>query len=295
MEEKKLKGLPVAEFHLNEIKKRIEVLSHRGITPCLRVVLVGDDPASKIYTSKKAEKCQQIGMDGEIISMPENSSTEQVLDVVKSLNEDKKVHGILVQLPLPPQIDEKSILYAVSPHKDVDGFHPNNIGRLQIGDSHTFIPCTALGIAELLHYYHVPIEGSHIAIIGRSNIVGKPLAQIFSSKGKFGNATVTICHSRTKNISQFTQQADIVVVAMGVPLFLKGDMIKEGTILIDVGINPTPEDSEYYGHKKIVGDIDFNSVQDKARGITPVPGGVGPLTIAMLMKNTVQAAEQLST
>lgn len=293
MKTKILKGAPVAEQYIAECRSKIDAMKSKNITPALRVLLIGNDPASEIYTRKKTQKCHEIGIDGSIISMSAASTTEEVLSQVHLLNDDVNIHGILIQLPLPKNIDTQQVLQAVDPKKDVDGFHPMNVGRLQLQLPNTFIPCTVQGILALLEYYTIPIEGSNVVILGRSNIVGKPLATILSSKEKNGNATVTLCHSKTKNIEQHTLSADIIIVAMGMPLFLTGEMIKEGAYLIDVGISPTPVHSQYAGKKKIVGDIDYDSVLGKAAGVSPVPGGIGPLTIAMLMHNTIMAAQMM--
>lgn len=306
-----LKGAPVALHHLELLTPRIQALKKSGITPALRVVLVGDNPASAIYTRKKAEKCKEIGIDGEVIALPKETTTELLQDCIQQLNKDVTIHGILIQLPLPSHIDEALILETVLPEKDVDGFHNINIGRLQIQDSRALIPCTALGIIKLLEFYEIATSGAHALVLGRSNIVGRPVAQLLSAKIKSagvsddsianspysasGDATVTMCHSRTKDIASFTRQADILVAAIGIPLFITGDMIKEGVILVDVGINPTQKNSAYHGRKKIVGDIDQDSIMNKAKAITPVPGGIGPMTIAMLMHNTVQATEMSTT
>lgn len=289
-----LTGKEVATYHLGLLKSRIKVLNALHITPTLRVILVGNNPASTLYTNKKAQKCKEIGIDGEIIALDTETTTKTLLQIINKLNIDNAIHGILVQLPLPPHIDDRLILESIDPHKDVDGFHTINIGRLQLQDARTFIPCTAKGIIELLTYYKIATEGKHIVIIGRSNIVGRPMAQMLSAKNEHGNATVTLCHSKTQNIAYFTRQADIIIAAIGKALFLTADMIKDHAILIDVGINNTPTNSIYFGKKNIVGDIDYDSVKNKAQAITPVPGGIGPMTIAMLMHNTIQATEILS-
>lgn len=290
MDNKLLKAAPVVTHHLTQLQSSIDTLRTHKIVPALRVIMIGDNPASMIYTRKKAEKCKEIGLDGEVISLPRDTDTETLLSLIQKLNNDTQVHGILVQLPLPEHIDEDKVLETILPEKDVDGFHSMNIGRLQLQSPTALIPCTAKGIIALLQYYNITTEGKHVVIVGRSNIVGKPIAQLLSAKNDAGNATVTICHSRTPSIEYFTKQADIVIAAIGKPLFITQSMIKEGAVLVDVGINPTPPDSPYADKKKIVGDIDFNDVFDKASAITPVPGGIGPMTIAMLMENTVQTA-----
>lgn len=291
METTILRGTPVAEVHIAQLKTTIDTMKSNNITPSLRVILIGNDPASTIYTAKKTQKCNEIGIDGSIIHLSETCNTNEVLSQIKALNDDPTIYGILIQLPLPKHIDTEQVLQAIDPKKDVDGFHPMNVGSLQLQLPNVLIPCTVEGILALLEYYSIPVEGSNVVILGRSNIVGKPLASILSSKGN--NATVTLCHSKTRDIQQYTMHADIIISAMGNPLFLSGDMIAEGSTLIDVGISPPPPHSKYFGKKKIVGDIDYESVLGKARGVSPVPGGVGPLTIAMLMKNTIRATQHI--
>ncbi len=283
-----LSGKDVAEHCLLKLKKKIDYCKSNGITPCLKVILVGANPASEIYTRNKKRKCHLLGMDGKVITFPDSINTKELCMYIHTLNNDTKVHGILIQLPLPSHIDVQKVLNTVSPEKDVDGFHTVNVGRLQKMLPNTLIPCTAKGIWEILKFYNIEIKGSNVVIIGRSEIVGKPIAALLSAKHKYGNATVTICHSATKDISSHTQRADIIVAAIGKPRFITADMIKENVIIIDVGINRVKNTDNNKTPYKIVGDVDFEGVLQKARAITPVPGGVGPMTIAMLMYNTVQ-------
>ena len=253
-------------------------LKEKGVTPCLAVILVGEDPASQVYVRGKAKDCHDCGIDSRVIRLPEETTQAELLKLVGELAADKAVNGILVQLPLPAQIDEKAVIDAIPPEKDVDGFSPVNVGRMQIGEP-CFLPCTPAGCIRMIESTGTPIEGKHAVVIGRSNIVGKPAALLLLAK----NATVTICHSRTANLKELCSSADILVAAVGKAGFVTGDMIKPGAVVIDVGIN-RGEDG------KLHGDVDFAAACEKASYITPVPGGVGPMTRAMLMKNTVQAA-----
>ncbi|MFH0836109.1 MAG: bifunctional methylenetetrahydrofolate dehydrogenase/methenyltetrahydrofolate cyclohydrolase FolD [Candidatus Micrarchaeota archaeon] len=245
----------------------------------LSVVLVGEDPASKVYVSKKEVTCEKLGICPKNIKLPENTSEKELLDVVRKLNEDESVHGILVQLPLPKQISETRVIEAIDPRKDVDGLHPFNAGRLVAGEP-VFVPCTPKGIMRLLEEYGVELKGKHAVVIGRSKLVGKPIAALLLN----ANATVTVCHSKTRDLSAVTKQADVLVVAAGKPKLVTAEMVKQGAVVVDVGINKQADGA-------LVGDVDFDSVKEKASLITPVPGGVGPMTIAMLMENTVQAFE----
>ena len=264
----------------NEVKKETEELrENHGIVPGLAVILVGNDPASQVYVRNKQRACEEVGFHPYEYRMNENATQEQLLDLIGVLNKDNKVNGILVQLPLPEHIDEQAVIHAISPLKDVDAFHPVNVGKIMIGD-YDFLPCTPAGIMELIASTGVDISGKQCVVIGRSNIVGKPMAMLLLQK----NGTVTICHSRTKNLKELAASADILVVAIGKPKFVTADMVKEGAIVIVVGINRM-EDG------KLCGDVDFDSVEPKSGYITPVPGGVGPMTIAMLMKNTLHAAK----
>ena len=295
-----LKGKDVAENVYKNIITKISNLKNKGIIPCLKVIIVGEDPSSHIYVRKKAKKCKELGIDGEVISLPKETTTSELLQIIEGLNKDEKVHSILVQLPLPSHIDDNKILSAILPSKDVDGFHEINIGKLQQNNINVPVPCTANAIIEFFKYYDISTEGKHITIIGRSSIVGRPLSVLLSLKQKYGNATISLCHSRTKteNITSLCLMADIVIVAIGIPFFLKEHMITKNTIVIDVGINRISLSEEekkldnYSKEYKIVGDADFEKLQHKCSYITPVPGGVGAVTIALLMKNTVQLTEQ---
>ncbi len=276
-----MEGKSVAAKIREEVKEAAAVLkAERGITPGLVVVIVGEDPASQIYVKSKHKACQELGLYSEVIRLPEDTGEAQLLVLIDELNRRKDVHGLLVQLPLPKHINEGKILEAIDPAKDVDGFHPISTGRLFSGQK-TIYPCTAYGIIKMLEIYQIPIKGQHAVIVGRSNIVGKPTAIMLMDR----HATITICHSRTRNLAEITRQADILVTAIGKPCFITGDMVKEGVIVVDAGIN------RQEGSKKIYGDVDFDSVEPKASAITPVPGGVGLLTVAMLMYNTVECAK----
>lgn len=282
METTLLSGKIFASQLKAEAKEKVEAIQAKyGVTPGLAVIIVGDNPASKVYVANKEKGCHETGIYSEVIRMPEETTKEELLREIHRLNHDDKIHGILVQLPLPKQIqaEEEAILEAIDPKKDVDGFHPINVGNLSIGKD-ALVPCTPHGCIRMLEMAGIPIAGKHAVIIGRSNIVGKPMAQLLLSR----NATVTVCHSRTANLAEITRQADILVAAVGRPYFVTADMVKEGAVVIDVGINRLE-------NKKLVGDVDFANVEPIAGAITPVPGGVGLLTIAMLMQNTVFAAE----
>ncbi|WP_456408518.1 bifunctional methylenetetrahydrofolate dehydrogenase/methenyltetrahydrofolate cyclohydrolase FolD [Caldithrix abyssi] len=285
--DKLLKGKPVADHIYGQVSERLKILKEKGILPRLTVILVGDDPASKVYVSRKEKTCQKLGMDSETLHLPAATSQAELLQLIEKLNADRSTHGILVQLPLPAHIDEHRVLLKIDPDKDVDCFHPRNVGLLVSGKPYV-LPCTPAGIVEMLKYYQIQTEGKHAVIIGRSNIVGKPMANLLMQKASAANATVTVVHSRTKNLPEFTRQADILVAAMGRPEFVKADMVKEGAVVIDVGINRKDADNEK-GYV-LVGDVAFDEVLPKAAGITPVPGGVGPMTIAMLMHNTLTVA-----
>ncbi|APF19399.1 Bifunctional protein folD [Caldithrix abyssi DSM 13497] len=285
--DKLLKGKPVADHIYGQVSERLKILKEKGILPRLTVILVGDDPASKVYVSRKEKTCQKLGMDSETLHLPAATSQAELLQLIEKLNADRSTHGILVQLPLPSHIDEHRVLLKIDPDKDVDCFHPRNVGLLVSGKPYV-LPCTPAGIVEMLKYYQIQTEGKHAVIIGRSNIVGKPMANLLMQKASAANATVTVVHSRTKNLPEFTRQADILVAAMGRPEFVKADMVKEGAVVIDVGINRKDADNEK-GYV-LVGDVAFDEVLPKAAGITPVPGGVGPMTIAMLMHNTLTVA-----
>ena len=258
--------------------------------PHLAAVLVGSDGASMTYVGAKVKACELVGFKSTLIKLPQSTSEEILLEQIETLNSNAEIDGFIVQLPLPKHIDENKILMAIDPNKDVDGFHPVNVGRLTL-DLPTFISATPFGIMELLERYAIPTSGKHVVVIGRSHIVGRPMSILMSQKRKAGNATVTIAHSRTKDLKSLTQQADIVIAALGIPEFLTSDMVKENAVIIDVGITRVPDDAKKKGYR-IVGDVDFKSVSKKASHITPVPGGVGPMTIAMLLKNTLMAREK---
>jgi methylenetetrahydrofolate dehydrogenase (NADP+)/methenyltetrahydrofolate cyclohydrolase len=283
-------GNQVAQQIRGELSKDIEELKSRhGVTPGLAVVLVGDNPASQVYVRNKNKACHEIGIYSEQHSLDRTVSEGELLSLVDRLNADPKIHGILVQLPLPEHIDEKKVLNRIHPDKDVDGFHPVNLGRLMIGEP-GFLPCTPYGVQKLLVYSGVETSGRHVVVVGRSNIVGKPVANMMLQKAKGADATVTVCHSRTRDLPAITRQADIIIAAIGQPEFIKGDMVKEGVVVIDVGINRIEDPSAPKG-TRLVGDVKFEEVAAKAAAITPVPGGVGPMTITMLLHNTVQSAQ----
>ena len=257
-----------------------------GARPGLAVVLVGDNPASKVYVSSKVKRCAELGIYSEKIVLPKETSQAELLQVIAKLNTNPLIHGILVQSPVPKHIDEQAVVNAINPDKDVDCFHARNVGRLLLGDFSGFLPCTPWGVMQLLKRSEIPTAGKHAVIIGRSNIVGKPMMALLSAKG--ADATVTLCHSRTPDIAAFTRNADLIVAAVGKPEFLRGNMVKDGAVIIDVGINRVEAPGTEKGYR-LVGDVAFDEVAPKASRITPVPGGVGPMTIAMLMKNTVRA------
>ena len=289
MSVKILSGQPVAEKYKQLLSKRIDLLKKENIVPTLAAILVGDDPASKIYVNTKHKTFTKHNCKS-IVYEKNNSITESdLINFIDSLNLDSNIHGILVQLPLPKHLDEKKILSSIDPNKDVDGFHPMNVGKILIG-SPNFIPCTPYGCLEILKFYKINVSSKHVVILGRSNIVGKPLMALLSQKFEVGNATVTICHTGTPDLKLHTRIADIIIVAIGIPLFLKSNMIKNGVDIIDVGINRLEDDSKK-GYR-IVGDVDYDDIIDKVNSITPVPGGVGPMTITMLLSNTVLAAER---
>jgi methylenetetrahydrofolate dehydrogenase (NADP+) / methenyltetrahydrofolate cyclohydrolase len=280
-------GKKIAQDIRNELKFDIEKLktSGKGV-PGLVAILVGDNPASESYVKGKAKACEEIGMLAVTERHPSDMKEQELLDLINSYNNNKNFHGILVQLPLPKQINEDKVIEAISPKKDVDGFHPISVGNLVIGKP-AFRSCTPAGIQELLIRYKIETKGKHVVILGRSNIVGKPIANIMLQKKKFANSIITICHSAAPDVSYYTKQADILIAAMGSPKFVKGNMVKEGVVVIDVGINRVEDKSSAKGYK-LVGDVDFDEVSKKSSYITPVPGGVGPMTIAMLLKNTYE-------
>ncbi len=290
MTAKIISGKQIAEDMRAEMKVEIDELkSKHNIVPCLAVVLVGEDPASQVYVRNKKKSCEAIGIKSIEHKLPADTPEADLLALVEKLNNDDGVNGILVQLPLPKQIDEHKVLNLILPEKDVDGFHPVNVGRMLVGDP-IFLPCTPHGVQQMLVRSGIEIEGSHVVVLGRSNIVGKPVAAILVQKAANANATVTICHSRTKNLAEITRQGDILIAAIGVPEFVKADMVKEGAAVIDVGVNRVEDSSKKSGFK-LVGDVDFDAVKEKAGAISPVPGGAGPMTITMLLHNTIRAAE----
>ncbi|HKM13393.1 MAG TPA: tetrahydrofolate dehydrogenase/cyclohydrolase catalytic domain-containing protein [Candidatus Methanomethylophilaceae archaeon] len=284
-------GKEVSKEIYGELEARIAALKIKGITPGLGVVLVGDDPASQTYVSMKGKKCQELNMHSDTFIMPEATTQAELLAKVDELNKNPNIHGYLVQLPLPKHIDEHAIIDAIDPLKDVDCFHPSNVGRMLVGEPY-FLPATPAGVQQMLIRSSVETKGKHVVIVGRSNIVGKPMAAMMMQKSEGANSTVTIVHSRTEDIASFTRQADILIVAIGKAKFITEDMIKEGAVVIDVGTNHIPDSTKKSG-TRLVGDVDFETVKEKASAITPVPGGVGPMTICMLMANTVHAAEKV--
>jgi methylenetetrahydrofolate dehydrogenase (NADP+)/methenyltetrahydrofolate cyclohydrolase len=284
-----IKGAEISRQIREEITREIEELKEKhGVTPGLATILVGEDPGSKVYVGQKEKACNKLGIYSERTDLPAETSQEELLALVEKLNNNTKIHGILVQLPLPKHIDAERVIYAIEPDKDVDCFHPVNVGKLMIGGGR-FLPCTPHGIMELLRRSGTTTEGKHVVMVGRSNIVGKPVVNLMLQPPPGGNATVTICHTGTRDLAAFTKMADILIVAVGRPKTITAEMVKEGVVVIDVGVNrigKTPE-----GKAILAGDVDFDAVQEKAAAITPVPGGVGPMTITMLMKNTVEAAK----
>ncbi len=272
-------GKAVSQFVKDEVKKEVSALGEKGVSVGLAVIIVGNDPASRTYVNNKKKACEATGIISEEYALPEDTTMDELLALIKELNAKKSINGILCQLPLPKHLDEKAVIDNIDPIKDVDAFHAVNTGHIMIGD-YSFLPCTPAGIMEMLKYYNIEIEGKECVVIGRSNIVGKPMAMLLLQK----NGTVTICHSRTKNLKEVTSRADILVAAVGIPYFVTADMVKDGAVVIDVGMDRNKEG-------KLCGDVDFAEVEKKASYITPVPGGVGPMTIATLMKNTVTAAK----
>ena len=291
MTAKIIDGKAIAAQIQEEVKAEVEALKSKGIIPCLAAVLVGDVAASKVYVKRKRQTCEKVGVTSVLHTPSAEISEADLLKLIDDLNNDPAVHGILVQLPLPKHISETKIIEAMAPSKDVDGFHPFNVGRLVIGLD-TFRSCTPAGVQELLLRSGIEVAGKHVVIIGRSNIVGKPMANIVVQKEKGANATVTVCHSRTTNLPEVTRQGDILISALGVPEFVKPEMVKPGAVVIDVGINRVDVPSSDKGYK-LVGDVEYDSVSKVASAITPVPGGVGPMTVAMLMANTVKAARMV--
>ncbi|MGY8653189.1 MAG: bifunctional 5,10-methylenetetrahydrofolate dehydrogenase/5,10-methenyltetrahydrofolate cyclohydrolase [Verrucomicrobiia bacterium] len=283
-------GRAIAEKIHEETAARVEALQNRGIAPGLRFVRVGEDPASRVYVGMKEKTSRRLGIDSKTIVLPEATTEAELLTLLAKLNDDASAHGILVQAPLPSHISEARIFASVSPDKDVDGFHPVNVGKLMTGDATGFVPCTPAGVHQLLLRSGVELQGAEVVVLGRGNIVGKPMTAILCQKSDKANATVTLCHSRTKDIAAHCRRADILVAAMGVAEFVKADMVKPGAAVMDVGVNRIADPTAKNG-SRLVGDVDFENVRGVAGKITPNPGGVGPMTIAMLMQNTVRAAE----
>lgn len=283
-----LDGKAIAKDMRAEIAAEAASLKARGVTPGLGVVLVGDDPASRSYVTGKEKACAETGIFSLETALPATAPRQAILDAVDSYNRDARIDGILVQVPLPDPSMEHDVIAHISPAKDVDGFHPVSIGRMMLGLP-TFLPCTPHGILHILKRSGIPVAGAHVVIVGRSNLVGRPLANLLSLKNELGNATVTLCHTGTKDVGRFTRQADIVVAAAGRPKTITADMIRDGAVVVDVGVNRVPDPSAKSGHR-LVGDVDFEAVREKASAITPVPGGVGPMTITMLLYNTVASA-----
>jgi methylenetetrahydrofolate dehydrogenase (NADP+)/methenyltetrahydrofolate cyclohydrolase len=285
-----LDGAAIAKEIRAEIAREVAVLVARGVTPGLAVVIVGDDPASQIYVKSKGLACHEVGMLSETVRLPADTTEAELLSVVDRLNADPKIHGFITQLPLPKHIDSDQVLNRISPAKDVDGFHPNNVGKVLVGDPRAFRPATPYGILQMLMRSGIETKGAHAVIVGRSNIVGKPMASLLMQDAPGGNATVTVCHSRSRDLPTLTRQADILVVAIGKPAFVTRDMVKPGSVVIDVGINRVADPMSPKGYR-IEGDVDFAPVAEVASAISPVPGGVGKMTIAMLLSNTLQAAK----
>ncbi|WP_420208549.1 bifunctional 5,10-methylenetetrahydrofolate dehydrogenase/5,10-methenyltetrahydrofolate cyclohydrolase [Candidatus Electronema sp. JC] len=292
MSAKIISGTEVAKEIREELKKEVaELAEQHNVVPGLVTILVGEDPASQSYVAAKNKTAKELGIHSEQITLPASTSEAELLALVEKCNNDPNIHGILVQLPLPKQINEAKVLNAISADKDVDGFHPVNVGRMVLGEK-CFLPCTPHGVLELLKRSGVETSGAEVVVVGRSNIVGKPVANLMLQKRAGGNATVTLCHTRTKDMDFHTKRADILIVAAGVANMIKADQVKEGVVVIDVGVNRVGMTES--GKAKLAGDVDFDSVKEKAAAITPVPGGVGPMTITMLMKNTVQSAKQFA-
>jgi methylenetetrahydrofolate dehydrogenase (NADP+) / methenyltetrahydrofolate cyclohydrolase len=284
-------GVALAKKIRTLVAEETAALAARGVTPGLTVVLVGDNPASAVYVGSKERACKDAGMNGETIRLPATTTQDELLAIIDRLNADTAVHGILVQMPLPRQIDTDTVVRRILPEKDVDGFHPVNVGKLLIGEKDGFAPCTPAGVQVMLREYAVDTRGAHVVIVGRSNIVGKPMASLLVQTGEGADATVTICHSRTRDLAEHTRRADIVIAAVGRPGLITADMVAPGAVVIDVGMNRVPDATAKAGYR-LVGDVDFAGVREVASLITPVPGGVGPMTIAMLLQNTVRAASR---
>lgn len=290
MTAKIIDGKQIAADMRAELKKEAADLKKEGIVPGLGVILVGEDPASQSYVTAKERACEELGIYSDDNRLPADTTQQDLIALINRMNTDPKINGILIQLPLPKHLDESEVLLAINPDKDVDGFHPTNIGKMVAGQP-AFLPCTPHGVIKLLLRSGVKIEGSHVVIVGRSNIVGKPLANMLIQKNKGGNATVTVCHTRTADLAYHTRQADIIIAAAGRPNTITADMVKDGVVVIDVGVNRIEDKAAKKGYR-LVGDVDFEAVQEKASLITPVPGGVGPMTITMLLYNTVESAKK---
>ena len=288
---KLIDGRAIAEKVYVELRREIAELKTRGVTPGLAVLLVGDDPASRAYVRSKDKTCRELGLHSVKVELPASTTQSELLSRVDEFNRDSNIHGILVQSPPPEHIDETAIVRALDPRKDVDGFHPENVAKLVLEDPTGFVPCTPLGVQRLLLESQIEISGAHVVVLGRSMIVGKPVALLLMQKNKEGNATVTVVHSRSRDLPHITRSADIIIAAIGRAQFVKADHVREGAVVIDVGINRVEDPASKRGYR-LVGDVAFDEVINKASAITPVPGGVGPMTIAMLMANTVKAAKQ---
>lgn len=283
-------GKQVAADMRAELKAEVAKLKEQNIVPGLAVVLVGEDPASKSYVTAKEKACAEIGIYSDDNRLPADTKEEDLLALVDKLNKDSKINGILVQLPLPEHINESKVLLAIDPEKDVDGFHPMNVGKMVVGEK-AFLPCTPHGVIQMLLRSKVKLEGAEVVVVGRSNIVGKPVANMLIQKAPTGNATVTVCHTRTKNLAEHVRRADIIIAAAGRPNTVTADMVKDGAVVIDVGVNRVDDATKKRGYR-LVGDVDFEAVKERASMITPVPGGVGPMTITMLLYNTVESARR---
>ena len=290
MSAKIIDGKQIAADIRAELKAEVAELKEQGIVPGLGVILVGEDPASQSYVSAKEKACANIGVYSDDNHLPAETTQEELLALVERMNQDPKINGILVQLPLPKHIDESAVLLAIDPDKDVDGFHPMNVGKMCVGEE-AFLPCTPHGVVQMLKRSGVETCGAHVVVVGRSNIVGKPVANMLLQKKDGANATVTLCHTRTKDLAGHVRQADIIIAASGWPNTITADMVKEGAVVIDVGVNRVDDPSRERGYR-LVGDVDFDAVKEKASMITPVPGGVGPMTITMLLFNTVESAKR---
>ncbi len=293
MSAKIIDGKQIAADIREELKAEVAALKGKGIVPGLGVILVGADPASQSYVTAKERACENIGIYSDDNRLPAETSQEELLALVEQMNNDPKINGILVQLPLPKHIDEAAVLLAIDPDKDVDGFHPMNVGKMMVGEE-AFLPCTPHGVIQMLMRSGVETSGAHVVVVGRSNIVGKPVANMLLQKKDGANATVTLCHTRTKDLGFHTRQADIIIAASGWPNTVTADMVKEGAVVIDVGVNRVEDASRERGYR-LVGDVDFDGVKEKASMITPVPGGVGPMTITMLLFNTVESAKRANS